>query len=131
MTRAVVAGQDPSPWVFPALATWAGSAEHVRHVWSLIQRREDLRYRKPHTLRHTFASALIQRGEPITYVQKQLGHHSPEFTLKIYGHFIPEGDRRAVDALDTVGGQDARTGPQPRRNLARGSGAKSLVGTGG
>jgi integrase len=90
--EAVVAGQEPSPWVFPALATWSGAAEHLRHVWRLVLRRAGLRYRKPHSLRHTFASTLIHNGE--------LGHHSAAFTLEIYGHFIPQGDRRAVDALD-------------------------------
>jgi integrase len=56
--------------------------------------------RAPHTLRHTFASILIQAREPLTYVQRQLGHHSPAFTLEVYGHFIPQGDRPAVDGLD-------------------------------
>lgn len=62
--------------------------------------RAGLRYRKPHTLRHTFASLLIEAGEPLTYVQQQLGHHSPAFTLAVYGHLLPRGDRRAVDTLD-------------------------------
>jgi integrase len=43
---------------------------------------------------------LIEAGEPLTYVQQQLGHHSAAFTLKVYGHLLPRGDRRAVDALD-------------------------------
>lgn len=43
---------------------------------------------------------LIEAGEPLTYVQQQLGHHSPAFTLKVYGHLLPRGDRRAVDMLD-------------------------------
>ena len=69
-------------------------------VWALILRRAGLRYRKPHTLRHTFASLLIEAQEPLTYVQQQLGHHSAAFTLKVYGHLLPRGNRRAVDALD-------------------------------
>jgi len=71
-----------------------------RSVWAPILRRAGLRYRKPHTLRHTYASLLIEAGEPLTYVQHQLGHHSPAFTLSTYGHLIPRGDRRAVDRLD-------------------------------
>ena len=67
------------------------------NVWARILRRAGLRYRKPHTLRHTFASMLIEAGEPLTYVQQQLGHHSPAFTLAVYGHLLPRGDRRAVD----------------------------------
>lgn len=70
------------------------------HVWAPILRRAGLRYRKPHTLRHTYASLLIEAGESLKYVQEQLGHHSPGFTLTVYGHLIPRGDRRAVDRLD-------------------------------
>ncbi len=69
-------------------------------VWTPLLRRAGLRYRKPHTLRHTFASLLIEAGEPLIYVQQQLGHHSPAFTLTVYGHLLPRGDRRVVDTLD-------------------------------
>lgn len=71
-----------------------------RDVWARILRRATLRYRKPHALRHSFASLLIEAGEPLTYIQQQLGHHSPAFTLAVYGHLMPRGDRRAVDRLD-------------------------------
>jgi integrase len=70
------------------------------NVWTPMLRRTGLRYRKPHTLRHTFASLLIEGGESLKYVQEQLGHHSPAFTLAVYGHLLPRGDRRAVDRLD-------------------------------
>ena len=70
------------------------------HVWGPLLQRAELRYRKLHTLRHSFASILIEQGEPLTYIQQQLGHHSAAFTLKVYGHLLPRGDRRAVDALD-------------------------------
>jgi hypothetical protein len=69
-------------------------------VWARILRRATLRYRNPHALRHSFASLLIEAGEPLTYIQQQLGHHSPAFTLAVYGHLLPRGDRRAVDRLD-------------------------------
>jgi hypothetical protein len=49
---------------------------------------------------HSYASMLIEAGEPLTYVQQRLGHHSAAFTLKAYGHLLPRGDRRAVDGLD-------------------------------
>jgi integrase len=41
-------------------------------------------------------------------VQKQLGHHSPEFTLRVYGHLLPRGDHRAVDVLDDATGRNPR-----------------------
>ena len=42
----------------------------------------------------------------------RLGHHSAAFTLKVYGHAMPQGDRRAVEALDT----SRCDRPQPWRN---------------
>ena len=100
--EAVVAGRAAPVRVF----SMPGTGEPIRddsfrnYVWSAILRRAGLRYRKPHTLRHTFASLLIEAGESLKYVQEQLGHHSPAFTLAVYGHHIPRGDRRAVDRSD-------------------------------
>jgi hypothetical protein len=53
---------------------------------------------------------LIEAGEPLTYVQQQLGH-STAFTLKVYGHLLPRGTRRAVDALDDATSRNQGSGP--------------------
>jgi integrase len=50
-------------------------------------------------LRHTFATALLSEGAPITYVAAQMGHAKPTTTLQWYAHWIPRGDRRYVDRL--------------------------------
>jgi integrase len=73
-----------------------------QRVWAPALKRAGLRYRKPHTLRHTYASQLIEAGEPLTYIQQQLGHHSAAFTLRVYGHLLPRQGRRGVDVLDDV-----------------------------
>jgi integrase len=62
--------------------------------------RARLGYRKPHTLRHTFASMLIQAGESLAYVEEQLGHSSITITVDTYGHLIPGTNKAAVDCLD-------------------------------
>ncbi len=51
-------------------------------------RRAGLRQVNMHSLRHSFASALIMRGAPITEVQHLLGHASPSITLGVYSHFF-------------------------------------------
>ena len=44
-----------------------------------------------HTLRHTCASLLIESGMNVLRLQRWMGHHSPAFTLEVYGHLL-DGD---------------------------------------
>jgi integrase len=53
-------------------------------------------------MRHTYISLLLQNGESLAFVQKQAGHKSMDLTLNVYGHFIPRGNREAVDRLDEL-----------------------------
>ncbi len=41
-----------------------------------------------HDLRHTFASLLIAGGADVVTVSRQLGHASPDITLKLYAHLF-------------------------------------------
>lgn len=63
-------------------------------------------YRKPHTLRHTYASLLIQNGEGLAYVRDQLGHASIKITVDTYGHLVPGANKAAVDRLDELTGRN-------------------------
>jgi integrase len=42
--------------------------------------------RQPEGLDHTFATLLLEKGRPITYVAEQLGHAKPATTLTWYAH---------------------------------------------
>ncbi len=65
----------------------------------------------PHSLRHTFASILLQKGHSPAYVQRQLGHSSIKLTVDTYGKWLPMGNKAAVDDLDDdLSGADSRTG---------------------
>lgn len=76
-----------------------------------------LRQVRFHDLRHSFASLLIQQGESLAYVKEQMGHHSIQITVDIYGHLAPEGNKSAVDRLDDQGfGMPSTNSPQPIRN---------------
>ncbi len=38
----------------------------------------------------------------LAYVKEQMGHHSIQVTVDIYGHLVPGGNRQAVDKLDDL-----------------------------
>ena len=54
----------------------------------------------PHCLRHTYASLMLQQGEPVACVQRQLGHASIQLTVDTYGKWLPMESQAAVDRLD-------------------------------
>ena len=44
------------------------------------------------SLRHSYASLLLQQGESPAYVQRQLGHASIQLTVDTYGKWLPMGN---------------------------------------
>ena len=52
-----------------------------------------------HSLRHTYTSLLINQGESITYVSRQLGHASIAITADTYGHLFRETSVSAMERL--------------------------------
>jgi integrase len=132
--EAAVAGKEVSPWVFPSPSdpTQPLNAEHLRFkVWYRVLRHANLRGVRLHDLRHTYASLLLQAGEPIGYVKEQLGYSSIQVTVDRYGHFVPGANRSAVDRLaektdpalsnfDFSSTQDERGRRSERRRTANG-----------
>lgn len=55
----------------------------------------------PHSLRRTFASILVARGDDPAYVMAQLGHTTPHLTLGLYARAIQrrDGERDRLRAL--------------------------------
>ena len=75
--------------------------EHVRSLFDRLLRRAKLSGHVPYDLRHTFATTLLAKGTPLTYVANQLGHKKPHTTLEYYAHWIPAvSDKSIVDSLD-------------------------------
>jgi len=90
-------------WVFPLAGTEFPVGYTVAALcWRTVCRTAGVARRPIHTLRHTFATRLLEQGESLVYVRDQLGHASIKMTVDLYGHLVPGGNRAAVDKLDDV-----------------------------
>ena len=70
--------------------------------WDTIRTALDLpaEARGWHSLRHTYASALIHAGLSVKTVQARLGHASAMETLEVYSHLWPDSDDDTRAAID-------------------------------
>jgi integrase len=98
--KALADGVDVPAWVF---ATDAGTPfDHAKagKVFKRILKAAGLPgHYSPHSLRHTYASLLLQMGQSPAYVQRQLGHASIKLTVDTYGRWLPMGTRLPWTAL--------------------------------
>ncbi len=87
-------GQSMDDKLFNITANW------VTHKFKKILRKlgysEDLRF---HSLRHSFATYLLQSGVPLIKVSMLLGHASIGITANTYSHLVTEDLRDAVDRI--------------------------------
>jgi integrase len=116
---------NPMEWVFPGRHPEA-PMHPVTFLgrWTKLFESTGVTYRKPHTLRHTYASLLIQNGESLAYVRDQLGHASIKITVDTYGHLVPGANKAAVDRLDELTGRNLyATGSKRLRRLPQGGGS--------
>jgi len=112
-------GEMPA-WVF--INEDGRQVEHgnySKRVFHPLLIKAGLRRIRFHDLRHTFASLLLQQGESPQYVKEQMGHHSIQVTVDIYGHLIPGANRKAVDRLDDRNSQPSKRRRQPAATPAQ------------
>jgi len=90
-----------SKWVFPGIKSETLDATAFRRrTFDKILELAGMQKMRVHDLRHTYASLMLEQGQPLIYIQRQLGHHSIQITADTYSHLIPTNDRTAVNALD-------------------------------
>jgi len=66
-----------------------------------------------HSLRHTYASLLIQGGESVRVVQARLGHASARETLDAYSHLFPDTEDRTREVIDAAFAESPAASPRP------------------
>lgn len=76
------------------------SPEYVRQVLARLGERAGIERRlTPHTLRHTFATHLLQNGASLEVTRKALRHSRAATTAEIYAHLQDRDVANAVRAL--------------------------------
>ena len=72
----------------------------VRRIFWPALVRAGLRRVRFHDLRHSYAAALLSKGENPKFIQRQLGHSRIQITLDLYGHLLPEAERDVAARLE-------------------------------
>ena len=94
---------SPESWIFANSNGNPPDMQNLKHrVFFKILEKAGLRRIRFHDLRHSYASLLIQNGEPLAYVKEQLGHSSIKITVDVYGHLVPGSNRQAVNRLPSL-----------------------------
>ena len=64
-----------------------------------LLKKAGVEYKKPHSMRHTFASRLIEDGEDLRNVQELLGHTMLSTTADIYSHVTERTKKKVMDRM--------------------------------
>jgi integrase len=87
--------------------TWSDPSRHMApstfwRWWKACCGRAGVRYRKPHTSRHTYATKLLRATGDVAATQKALGHASVRTTIDVYTHLDVADVARAVEAMEAA-----------------------------
>ena len=55
-----------------------------------------------HSLRHTHATVLLEKGAPLKYIQQRLGHKKIDVTINIYQHLTDDLRKMGTEVLNSM-----------------------------
>ena len=92
----------PKHWLFEGQTGDKYADRSVQMIFRKASTRAgiDARY-TTHSLRHSFATHLLEKGTDLRYIQELLGHNSPK-TTEIYTHVTAKAKQKIISPLDDL-----------------------------
>jgi len=92
----------PSYWLFEGQDGGQYSATSIQQIYRrAVNQTGSNPWSTPHTLRHSFATHLMQRGVNIRYIQRALGHSSTK-TTEVYTRVLSINSKTLKSPLDVI-----------------------------
>lgn len=92
----------PSYWLFEGQDGGQYSATSIQQIYRrAVKETGSNPWSTPHTLRHSFATHLMQRGVNIRYIQTALGHSSTK-TTEVYTRVLSINSKTLKSPLDVI-----------------------------
>ena len=92
----------PAYWLFEGQEGGQYSSSSINKIFRrAVEKARINPWATMHTLRHSFATHLLQQGLNLRYVQSMLGHASPK-TTEIYTHVMNINNKTITSPLDVI-----------------------------
>ncbi len=102
MLRKYYKEYKPKAWLFEGIDGGQYSKSSVQEIFYKALKRSNIDKKvSVHTLRHSFATHLLEQGEDLRYIQKILGHKNSK-TTEIYTHITSTGLKKIKSPLDSI-----------------------------
>lgn len=69
----------------------------TKRMWIPVQIKAGVTVRNFHSIRHFYASRLIEQRVRLIKLRELMGHHSETFTMEVYGHLFKDAREAAED----------------------------------
>ena len=95
--------EKPVSWLFEGVTGGQYSMRSVQNIMKDAVKKAGIKkHATVHTLRHSFATHMLENGTDLRYIQNLLGHNSSK-TTEIYTHITTKGIEQLTSPFDRLG----------------------------